>query len=102
MCGCSVLYDVILVQVFKSTARLRSRGASSSMLMHTPLCCITSYACGCDMQVLPSEGTVQADMALDTGGRAKEVRFELRTDKGSYMVSIDPPAGELLQVSMLR
>jgi hypothetical protein len=36
-------------------------------------------------------------MALDVGGRSKEVRFELRTDKGSYMVSVEPPAGELLR-----
>jgi hypothetical protein len=36
-------------------------------------------------------------MYFDVGGRSKEVRFELRTDKGSYMVSVEPPAGELLR-----
>jgi hypothetical protein len=49
------------------------------------------------MQVLPPGAVAEVDMSIDVGGRSKEVRFELRTDKGSYMVSVEPPAGELLR-----
>jgi hypothetical protein len=48
-------------------------------------------------KVLPPGAVAEVDMSFDVGGRSKEVRFELRTDKGSYMVSVDPPAGELLR-----
>jgi AP-3 complex subunit beta len=47
-------------------------------------------------QLAPAE-TVQVNLRVDLGGRSKEVRFELRTDKGSFMATLTPPQVELLR-----
>ncbi|CAM9792650.1 unnamed protein product, partial [Hapterophycus canaliculatus] len=49
-----------------------------------------------EIQVLAPGATNTANLGIDFGGKAKDVRFELKTDRGSFMVSIEPPSEELL------
>ncbi|CAM9119436.1 unnamed protein product [Ectocarpus sp. 13 AM-2016] len=49
-----------------------------------------------EIQMLPAGATQTANLGIDFGGKAKDVRFELKTDKGSFMVSLEPPPEELL------
>ncbi|CAB1099698.1 unnamed protein product [Ectocarpus sp. CCAP 1310/34] len=49
-----------------------------------------------EIQMLPAGATQTANLGIDFGGKAKDVRFELKTDRGSFMVSLEPPPEELL------
>ncbi|CAM9291460.1 unnamed protein product [Discosporangium mesarthrocarpum] len=49
-----------------------------------------------EIQMLGPGATVNADLSIDFGGRAKQVRFELKTGKGSFMLSLKPELAELL------
>eukprot|EP00903_Cladosiphon_okamuranus_P010648 g10069.t1 len=49
-----------------------------------------------EIQMLAAGATNTATLGIDFGGKAKNVRFELKTDKGSFMVSVEPPPEELL------
>ncbi|CAM9328022.1 unnamed protein product, partial [Laminaria digitata] len=49
-----------------------------------------------ELQILAAGGVFCTNLGIDFGGRSKDVRFELKTDKGSFMVSLEPPTEELL------
>ncbi|CAM9465489.1 unnamed protein product [Scytosiphon promiscuus] len=49
-----------------------------------------------EIQMLAAGAVSTSNLGIDFGGKAKDVRFELKTDKGSFMVSVEPPPEELL------
>mmetsp|Transcript_2057 Transcript_2057/g.2972 ORF Transcript_2057/g.2972 Transcript_2057/m.2972 type:complete len:1094 (-) Transcript_2057:32-3313(-) len=54
-----------------------------------------------EIQILGPKEKAKVELGIDFGGRVKTVRFEVRTDRGSHMVSITPPQGELICPTML-